>query len=130
MRNNVLSDKQKYDLCKWIEANARHGLYQKYEYACEVASNNLEFSITQSNMESAERATNTPVVQVKEKKAASKVPEVKVDTALSYVADMLCMVMTNVGYPLPVVLKLIAGREPEIKPSTTVDTLPEARVRI
>ena len=68
---NVLSDKQKHQLNKWIEDNAPHGLYQKYSYACDAASSNIGFNVTYSNIKSAEEATGMAIVKVKEPKAVN-----------------------------------------------------------
>ena len=68
---NVLSDKQKHQLNKWLEVGPEHGCYQTYQSACNTASLNLDFTVTYSNMKSAEEATGISLVKVKEPKAVN-----------------------------------------------------------
>ncbi len=79
---NVLSDSQKYQLAKWLESNKDAGLTRTS--ACGLATHELLFNVTYSNMQSAEKTTGISLV---------KVPEVKINEDISTLAECLIYVM-------------------------------------
>ena len=62
---NALSDKQKYQVCKWLEfvKQSSNDLYESIEAEAAAASIDLDFKVTYSNMESAEKATGISLVK-------------------------------------------------------------------
>jgi hypothetical protein len=63
-----LTDKQKYQVCQWLEfvKQSSNDLYESIEAEAAAASIDLDFKVTHSNMESAEKATGISLVKVKE----------------------------------------------------------------
>lgn len=66
---NVLSDSQKFTLANWLVNNRDEG--HTRASACVVASEYLKFTVTYSNMQSAENTTGISLVKAKEPKAVN-----------------------------------------------------------
>ena len=99
-KKNVLSDKQKHQLNKWLESgDVPEVIYSKYAYACDAASISLGCTVTYSNMKSAEEATGISLVKAKEPKSAKDVASL--ESVIEEHKIALLDFMAWCRYPIP-----------------------------